>query len=54
MVRSFSSSAAAASSSAYQIARALNTGRGWVRPGTERELARLRELLDGLMPEKRD
>ena len=37
-----------------QIARALNTGRGWVRLETELELARLRELLDGLMPEKRD
>ena len=36
------------------IARALNSGRGWVRPETERELARLRELLAALMPEKRD
>ena len=42
------------SANVNQIARALNTGRGWVRPGTELELARLRELLDGLMPEKRD
>ena len=42
------------SSNVNQIARALNSGRGWVRPGAELELARLRELLAALMPEKRD
>lgn len=42
------------SSNVNQIARALNSGRGWVRPETARELARLRELLAALMPEKRD
>lgn len=42
------------SANVNQIARALNAGRGWVRPETELELERLRELLAGLMPEKRD
>ena len=37
-----------------QIARALNSGRGYVRPGIDVELELLRELLAGLMPEKRD
>ena len=42
------------SSNVNQIARALNSGRGWVRPETARELERLRELLEQLMPQKRD
>ncbi len=35
-----------------QIARALNSGRAWVRPEVELPLARLHELLAALMPEK--
>ena len=41
-------------SNVNQIARALNSGRGYVRPGIDLELELLRELLAGLMPEKRD
>ena len=37
-----------------QIARAVNSGRGWVGRGTARELARLGDLLERLMPQKRD
>jgi hypothetical protein len=42
------------SSNVNQIARALNSGRGAVGPETARELERLRELLEQLMPQKRD
>ena len=41
-------------SNVNQIARSLNSGRGYVRPGIGLEIERLRELLEQLMPHKRD